>query len=269
MKGIINTNKLHLIFFLLFLLINYINSESLTIKLIPDANLNATAAFADLESFEKDNYLFFSFDFNYHNQVPHKEKDIAYFKITSELFFTYSDFKFYFLDKKQEEVTYSDIDLQNYNLWKHCYLISREKENNEYDYYIQIQRYGEKDKKNTVIIGIPIYKKKGQITVENLYSLPENVLEKKNKFSNFNNWPKNHEYHSNLNNNNNYKYDYNYRDYHYRYHRHYEYRLFGNSGLCFIGILLLQLWIVIFVIYCLVNRRKKSQLAIVIGNIPQ
>jgi hypothetical protein len=174
-----NSNKLYLAIFLLILLNNFTISESIAIISIPDANLNATAALAFLNNFEKENYLYFSFDFNYHNQVPQKEKNTAYFKLTSELFFSYSDFKIYFLDKKQEEVTSSDIDTKNYMIWEPCYLISKEKINNEYDYYIQIKRLDFRNRKNTVILRVPIYKKEGQITVENLYSLPENILEKK------------------------------------------------------------------------------------------
>ena len=261
-----NTNKLYLAIFLLILLNNFTISESIAIISIPDANLNATSALAFLNNFEKENYLYFSFDFNYHNQVPQKEKNTAYFKLTSELFFSYSDFKIYFLDKKQEEVTSSDIDTKNYMIWEPCYLISKEKVNNEYDYYIQIKRFDLRNRKNTVILRVPIYKKEGQITVENLYSLPENILEKKNKFNNFNSWPKKDQYHSDRNNNNQNMYSDYYKNHYRHYKHHHGDRIFGNALLCILGMALLEIWTVILVLYCMINRRKRKQLAIIVGN---
>ena len=67
MKDIINTNKMYLMLFLLFLIKNFAYVESFIIKLIQDTNINTTASFVYLHSLEKENYLYFSYDFNYHN----------------------------------------------------------------------------------------------------------------------------------------------------------------------------------------------------------
>ena len=287
---------------LILISINIISPSE--IKIIPDANLNATSAFASLQDIEKPDFLYFTFDFNYHNNIPNKEKDEAYFKITTELFLTYRDFKYTFLEKKQEEVISEDLDPQEkYIFWKYAYLISNEQDNNEYNYYLQINRRVDKNTKNTLVLKIPVDKKEGQITVENLFSLPEEVLEKKNKFKNVNNLPKyninenaDDKYHHHRNEYDEYKNNkiynkpeknppiyngYNHYDnYHHtkkvfyppknhRYHWYYGYYRILYSLFFILGIILFNIWIAIFILYCIVNRRKKPQLAIVVGNIQQ
>ena len=286
---------------LILISINIISPSE--IKIIPDANLNATSAFASLQDIEKPDFLYFTFDFNYHNNIPNKEKDEAYFKITTELFLTYRDFQFTFLEKKQEEVILEDlVPQEKYIFWKYAYLISNEKDNNEYNYYLQINRRVDKNTKNTLVLKIPVDKKEGQITVENLFSLPEEVLEKKNTFKNVNNWPKyninenkDDKYHHrteyneyknniynkpektlhNYNGYNNYDNNYHqknkifYPPKNHRYHWYYGYYRIFYSLFLYLGIILFNIWVAIFILYCIVNRRKKPQLAIVVGNIQQ
>lgn len=268
-------NKTYLLF-LLLLLISIKAISPFDIKIIPDAYHNATPALVLLDSLPNNtDFLYFSFDFNYHNQNPQKLKNEAYFKIETPLLLSLSDIRYIFLDKKQEELNSTDLDFPILNrIWKFAYLIGKEKNlYNEYNYYVQIHKFEEE--KNTLILKLPATKKEGQISIENIISLPEEILEKKNKFKNFNNWPKNnpHFHNSNENHNNgiykdnqieeiNPPYKGHHR-YHYHYHYHHHWMIFQGI----LGIILLNVWFIIFILYCFVNKRKKSSLAVVIGNI--
>ena len=64
-----NLTILNILIFLIFLLSSINKSEQHEINVIPDAHLNATAAFVDLGSMKKDRYLYFSYDFDYHRKV--------------------------------------------------------------------------------------------------------------------------------------------------------------------------------------------------------
>ena len=88
-----NYNILLFIFFRLISIKKADQSSSIEIKTIPDAYLNATGAFVSLEYFKDSNYIYFSYDFIFHNKVNPKDLNIAYFKITSELYFFKCDFK--------------------------------------------------------------------------------------------------------------------------------------------------------------------------------
>ena len=186
-------NQINYLLVLFILLISIYNASPSEIKIIPDANLNATAAFVLLEDLEKLGFLYFSFDFNYHNQVPQKIKDVAFFKITTELKLSHLDLRYIFLEKKQEDINSTDIALvlhKSKYAWKSALLFSKEKVDNEYNYYIQINRIEENKDKNTLILSIPVFKKEGQLTVENLFSFPEEVEKKINEIKNLNVGPK-------------------------------------------------------------------------------
>ena len=298
-------NDINYLLFLFIFLISVYNVSLSEIKIIPDANLNATAAFVSLENLEKTDFLYFSFDFNYHNQVPQKIKDVAFFKVTSELKFGYTDFRYIFLEKKQEDINSKDLvlDIQRDNLfWKYAFII-KEKVDNEYNYYIQIKRIIETKSKNTLILRLSVAKKEGQegqITVENLFSFPDEIAKKMNTINSLNfgsniipNYDKSktilidndknyyhNEYHHDYGNKNNYyKNDVmhpNYNGNHFhnqinivRPHKHYRYMHNFRIVLMFLGMILLNIWIIIFILYFLVNKRKKEQLAIIIGNMQQ
>ena len=291
-------NQINDLLFLFILLISIYNVSPFEIKIIPDANHNATAAFVLLEDLEKLGFLYFSFDFNYHNQVPQKIKDVAFFKITTELELFDLDFQYIFSEKNLEDINSANLLLdlrKNNNFWKYSLLFSKEKVNNEYNYYIQINRFVE-TKAKTLILRIPVAKKEGQLTIENLMSFPKEVEKKVNEIKNHHFRPK---IEHNLGKNNmdiledDKRYHYNkYHDNYYKYHSirpnhngqyythihflkpHKHYRYGKNIRIIRIvlftlGSILSQIWIVIFVLYCLVNRKKKEQLAIVIGNMQQ
>ena len=70
------------------------------IKYIPDANHNATAAFAYVDGTQKEDFLLFSFDFDYHLKT--KKKEIAFFKINSD-FKLGEDIKYTIINKEWEK----------------------------------------------------------------------------------------------------------------------------------------------------------------------
>ena len=253
-------NIFPILFFLLISFKKVINSSNFEIAIIPDANLNATAAFASLGE-SKEEFLYFSFDFNYHNQVSQKEKNVAFFKITTELNFSYQDINYILIDKNQEEINCTYFKSTNKIFWKPCQIIPTEKIYNEYNYFIQINKYGEKNIKNTLILRIPILKRKGDITIENLYSLPEEILEKANKYKNFNNWPIRDKNDMNIHSVEIIPPSH-IRKHHYKYY-YYEH----NELFSIFGVILGVIWISILFLYCKVNRRNKNKLAVVIGNI--
>ena len=245
-------------FFFLISFKKTVQSSNFDIKIIPDANLNATAAFASLED-SNDEFLYFSFDFNYHNHVSEKDKDVSFFKITTRLNFSLKDINYLLVDKKQEEInsTYFDSNIKIF--WKPCHIISTEKIFNEYNYYIQINKLGEN--KNTLILRIPILKKEGDITIENIYSysLSEEILDKVNKYKNFNNWP----IKKDKNDMDIYKDDKSHSLHNIKYH-HYH-----HNGLCklfaFFGIILAIIWLIVLLLYCMVNKRSKNIVVITTG----
>ena len=288
MKNLLNYNII-----LLSLLFTLTNNQltDFQIKMIPDAYMNATASFVSLDIVEKTDFLYFSYDFDYHNQVNQEQKDIAYFKISTELILSSWDIKFAFLNKSQEEVNSTDLNDLKYKSWKNIFLFEKEKTVNEYNYYIQINKYG---RKNTLILRIPFLKNEGQITIENLYSLPDDILNKFTKINNmnYNGWPQNNE-HSHWNENHKHHEkdrmkgrpynDYDYTSYpntlyhhqnglgykHYSHHRNICWVCFHACSVL-LGYIFFHIWIIIFILYCIINRKKNNtQLAVIIGNIPE
>ena len=83
-----------------------------------------------------------------------------------------------------------------------------------------------------------------------------------------------HEYHDNYYKNHHSKH-LNYNGHYYNHinihrpHMHYRYGIKIRLVLFSLGMILSQIWIVILVLYCLVNRRKKEQMVVIIGNIQQ
>ena len=58
-----------------------------------------------------------------------------------------------------------------------------------------------------------------------------------------------------------------YFNYH-RYHKHHYIRF--NAGFVCLGVILGQIWLIIFILYCIVNRKKQNtRLAVIVGNIQQ
>jgi len=270
------TSIFHKIIFYLsiMVLIDKISSQksSLIIKEVYPYYMNTTAAFISLNDLLIKKYAYFSFDFS-------KQNDIAYFKITTESVLSHNNIQFLFTDKNKDEITYNDFE-KKYNNW---YFIrgsnfKKEKTEQGFDSYLKIERFF-KDKK-TLLIRLDVEELKGEITLENLESLPEDNKLNKNKHKEK---QKENNYHDNYNHNqynyhkyviNNEQRNYN-NDIHNRYyHYHKEWRNHShdkvnetNSLKIMYGMFIAQVWMIILILYCLVNRRKRNaQYVVTINN---
>ena len=165
MKDIIHFNFLFSLLLLLPLTNQSYNLDK--INIIPDAYSNSKADFAWSEG-KKEEYAYYSFDFEYHNKVNKDQKNMAYFKISTKSFISPAEIKYSLSDKK--DFQYSDVELIDESTWKTCFLLNKEKDLYGFDYYIQIYKFASDDKNNLAILRIPTFKYEGDITIENLFS---------------------------------------------------------------------------------------------------
>ena len=137
--------------------------------------LNGTAAFASLESLrDNEKYLYFTFDFEYHNKEIPKSKDIAYFLISSEFDLengksSTDKIRSGFLEKSWKDINTFDIkDIK----WEKVKLLYKEKPYNDINYYIEVKK--KDDKMKTLILRIPTNgKREGTLNIENILTLPD------------------------------------------------------------------------------------------------
>ena len=172
MKSLIIKNILFT--FLFLIIINYASQSSQSnnykIHFIPDASLNATPAFASLEDEENSDYLYFSFDLNFYNKKFSNKTNVVYFDVSTKMDLSYSDFQHTFLDKEWYDITSDDINKNNIS-WRNSFLIAKKNNN----YYVEINKFGGKNKINSLILRIPLLKKEGYITIANLNSFPNYI----------------------------------------------------------------------------------------------
>ena len=247
---------------------------SLIIKEVYPYYMNTTATYISLRDSTIRKYVYFSYDFS-----QEKNNDIAFFKITSDSALSHSNIQFLFTNKNLNEITYDDLE-RNYNNWYFIrgYNFKKEKTEQGFDSYLKIGRFF-KDKK-TLVLRLDVDGLKGEITIENLESLSEdnklyknyNYKEKGQENNYYNNQYDN--YHKHVINNERRYYN-NENDIHNRYyHYHKDWRahshdtIYETSQLKVIyGVIIAQVWTIILVLYCLVNRRKKNvQYAVSINN---
>ena len=159
-------------FILLLLSLCLITSKSDTfpnINLIISYKLNGTAAFASLEYVNPgEKYIYFSFDFKYHNSVVSQMKNKAYFSIDSDFELMPPDkekITFGFSEKNWNDIK-SNKDIENIN-WEKIKYKYKEKQYGNRNYYYEINRKNEKT--NTMLMRVPINgRNEGYITIENL-----------------------------------------------------------------------------------------------------
>lgn len=169
MKSLIINN---ILFSCLFLIIINFSSQSqnFDIHFIPDASLNATAAFVFLENTENEEFLYFSFDLNFYNEKFNNKTNTVYFEVSTKMDLSNSDFQHTFLDKEWYDITSEDI-VENNISWRNSFLIAKKYNK----YYVEINKFGAKNKIKTIILRIPLYKKEGYITIANLNAFPYDI----------------------------------------------------------------------------------------------
>ena len=161
---------------ILLIIINFTSqSQDFKIHYIPDSSLNATAAFVFLEDEDNSDYLYFSFDLNFYNEKSANKTNVVYFDVSTKMDLSNSDFQHTFLDKEWYDVTSEDIIGKNLS-WRNSFLIARKNSN----YYVEVNKFGGKNKVSTLILRIPLLKKEGYMTVANLNSFPSYINNNKN-----------------------------------------------------------------------------------------
>ena len=168
--------KLLYLFILVILIFNAKSDISPEVRFIVDGTLNGTTAFVSLE-FLRENmqYLYFTYDFDFHSNSVPKNPDVAYFIISSEFEFPNENsskekINYGFTDKAWTDIKNS-TDINNIN-WEQIQLLYKEKPYSDFDYYYEIKRIDKNLK--TLIIRIPVDgHKEGSITVENILKLPD------------------------------------------------------------------------------------------------
>ena len=276
---------LHIMIFYisLFCIIKSQNSKAI-IKEINPHYYNTTATFISLPNSDIKKYAYFSFDIT--DKII---KDTVYFKITTDSALYHSNINYYLFEKEIDKISGKDVEGIYYYFIKGANF-RKEKTEQGYDSYLKFENLNRYNRK-TLLIRIDVEKMKGDISIENLENFPEdNSLINNNNYNknnynnnnknNYNNYNKNNYGHHNYDRYNNHHHEvinneqryYNNQDnynryYHYhkewRYHSHDRINEYSSFKILY-GIVLLQVWFVIMILYCLVNRKKRNN-QIVVG----
>lgn len=268
---------LHIMIFYIsiFCLIMKTHSSQIIKEIYPFYD-NTTAAFISLDNSDIRKYVYFSFDFSDKTRL----KDIAYFKITTDSSLYHLNIQYSFVEKKIENLVDYDVLGKNVS-WYYIKGANFRKEKTEqgFDSYIKVENYF--TKKKTLLFRIYVEKMKGDMIFENLESMPvDNSLTNNNNYNKKNYGHHNHNENAHHNHheyviNNEQRYFYNNSYYNKYHHYHKEWRYHSHDKIHEVnayrnlyGIILLQIWILIMFLYCLVNRRKRNNpiLVAVSGN---
>ena len=258
---------LFIIYICLYCLVD--KAESQIIKEVYPYYMNVTAAYVSLENLNANKYVYFSYNFD-----DQKNLDLIFFKITTESELTQSNIQYRFTNKKAEEISKEDLEKDNaYWFYIRGRKFRSEKNEQGFDTYLKIDRYFKE--KKALIIRLEIDKLKGDIMVENLESLPEidslinnnhkkKVKENKHNHHYNNNYYSQDKYHNNvINNEQRYSHNNDIHNRYYHYHKnwreHSHDRIYEISNLRIVyGLIIGQIWLIVLVLYCLVNRRKRN-----------
>ena len=162
---------------ILLLLIILINSSQFqNIHFLISAKLNGTSPGILLNSLEPNQtYLYFLFDFNYHNSRLQNSKNVAYFQISTNLNIPIGEeliknaIAYRLTQKTWFQIKNKKV--ANNIMYKKVPILLKEEKDNIYNYYFKIEKND--DKKITLIIRVPTQgKKKGFLDIYNILELP-------------------------------------------------------------------------------------------------
>ena len=273
-----------------------VNTYELQNHFLISAKLNGTSPSITFDQLKPNQiYLNFLFDFEYHNKHVTDSKNVAYFKISTNLNIptgeelTKDSIAYRFSQKKWTQIKNNKI--ANNIMYKKVPVLIKEKKGDVYNYYFKIEKSN--DKKITLIIRAPTQgKKEGFLNIENILELPsvpklrnlvstENKVDKdkiKTKINNNNRRNNNNRYRNVFNNNKRTYYNSGS-----RYRRRskfvkifnliiagkfirsldgYVYLLMENKYFCHLKAILAILWCFIFILFFFQNKRKNNQLII-------
>ena len=272
-----------------------VNTYELQNHFLISAKLNGTSPSISFDQLKPNQiYLNFLFDFEYHNKHVTNSKNVAYFRISTNLNIptgeelTKDSIAYRFSQKRWTQIKNNKI--ANNIMYKKVPVLIKEKKGDVYNYYFKIEKLD--DKKITLIIRAPTQgKKEGFLNIENILELPsvlklrnlvstENKVDKntiKTKINNSNNRRNNNNRYKNVFNNNKRTY------YNSGYRRRskfvkifnliikgkfiraldgYVYLLMETKYFSPLKVILAILWCFIFVLFFFQNKRKSKQLII-------
>lgn len=272
-----------------------VNTYELQNHFLISAKLNGTSPSIAFDQLKPNQiYLNFLFDFEYHNKHVTNSKNVAYFRISTNLNIptgeelTKDSIAYRFSQKRWTQIKNNKI--ANNIMYKKVPVLIKEKKGDVYNYYFKIEKSD--DKKITLIIRAPTQgKKEGFLNIENILELPsvpklrnlvstENKVDKntiKTKINNSNNRRNNNNRYKNVFNNNKRTY------YNSGYRRRskfvkifnliikgkfiraldgYVYLLMETKYFSPLKVILAILWCFIFVLFFFQNKRKSKQLII-------
>ena len=272
-----------------------VNTYELQNHFLISAKLNGTSPSITFDQLKPNQiYLNFLFDFEYHNKHVTNSKNVAYFRISTNLNIptgeelTKDSIAYRFSQKRWTQIKNNKI--ANNIMYKKVPVLIKEKKGDVYNYYFKIEKSD--DKKITLIIRAPTQgKKEGFLNIENILELPsvpklrnlvstENKVDKntiKTKINNSNNRRNNNNRYKNIFNNNKRTY------YNSGYRRRskfvkifnliikgkfiraldgYVYLLMETKYFSPLKVILAILWCFIFVLFFFQNKRKNKQLII-------
>ena len=272
-----------------------VNTYELQNHFLISAKLNGTSPSIAFDQLKPNQiYLNFLFDFEYHNKHVTNSKNVAYFRISTNLNIptgeelTKDSIAYRFSQKRWTQIKNNKI--ANNIMYKKVPVLIKEKKGDVYNYYFKIEKSD--DKKITLIIRAPTQgKKEGFLNIENILELPsvpklrnlvstENKVDKntiKTKINNSNNRRNYNNRYKNVFNNNKRTY------YNNGYRRRskfvkifnliikgkfiraldgYVYLLMETKYFSPLKVILAILWCFIFVLFFFQNKRKSKQLII-------
>ena len=286
----------------IFVLFTKVSSQKSTfiIKEILPYSMNAKAAYISLTDLGIKKYAYFSFDFSNSN--------IAYFKITTESSFSHSNIQLLFSEKEVNEINKNDLENYYFQWYFiKGYAFKKVKNEQGFDSYLKVEKYNKNCKTLIIRIDVDklgnditaenleslpednsLNKNNYNEKEKNLHYWQDNYNNNKNNYNNNyhynhnnnnhynhnNNYPSNHNNYHNYGMNNNQR-DYNNEIHNRYYHYHQSWRAHShdtiyetNAPRIIYGLILSQIWIVIMILYCLVNRRKRNvQYTVAINNV--
>ena len=156
--------KIITLFYTLLIILLFKSIDSSEIRYVIDAWANGTATFIELP-FVLEDYIYLGFDFDYHNQISPENKEIAFFRMESNVDLIKSNSVRYLFSEKYLNET-EIIDIKDLN-WKEIKYSSKQAVEDNTEYYYKIERNDKKYK--TLFLRVAnINSKQGTLIVENI-----------------------------------------------------------------------------------------------------
>ena len=158
------------VFYTLLIILLFKSIDSNEIRYVIDAWANGTATYIELP-FVLEDYIYLVFDFDYHKEISPDNKEVAFFRMESNVDLIKSNSVRYLFSEKYSNET-EIIDIKDLN-WKEIKYSSKQTVGDNTEYYYKIERTDKKYK--TLFLRVAnINNKQGTLMVENI--IKENFI---------------------------------------------------------------------------------------------